>query len=193
MLLRRLKDHRGMGDGVTWSAQADFLARLADWDNDTDWFWPLQRAERAALLALNVPYFVSPCDGQEVRDASGISVRMKSPSGLARAKVRTRGFDTRDIAWQVEVIRQNTSSLSRSAGPAMETRPLLRPQTADTPSREVFLAEADKIAQSAEGRAPPGSVLIGSETRRSRSSWLWGPISIMGLPALRFFSWLTPR
>ena len=32
MLLQRLKDHRTMGDGVTWSAQADFLARLADWE-----------------------------------------------------------------------------------------------------------------------------------------------------------------
>ena len=34
MLLQRLRNHRSMDDGVTWSAQADFLARLADWEKD---------------------------------------------------------------------------------------------------------------------------------------------------------------
>ena len=38
-----------MDDGVAWSAQADFIARLADWEKDSDPLWPLQRAERAAL------------------------------------------------------------------------------------------------------------------------------------------------
>src|SRR5262245_22307417 len=32
MLLQRLKNHKTMDDGVAWSAQADFGARLADWD-----------------------------------------------------------------------------------------------------------------------------------------------------------------
>jgi type 2 lantibiotic biosynthesis protein LanM len=193
MLLRRLKNHRGMGDGVAWSAQADFLARLADWDNDNDSFWPLQRAKRAALLALNVPYFVLPCDGQEVRDATGISVRMKTPSGLTRAQVRTRGFDTRDIAWQVEVIRQNTSSLSRSAGPAMETRPLLRPETADTPSREVFLAEADRIAAwVSDGaiRRGPGAAWIGLDWLGDSEAWqlvALGPDLYNGLSGIALF------
>ena len=47
MLLHRLKDHRSMDDGVMWSAQADFLARLVDWEKDIDPMWPLQRAERS--------------------------------------------------------------------------------------------------------------------------------------------------
>ena len=66
MLMQRLRDHRSMDDGVTWSAQADFLARLADWERPSDPLWPLQRAERAALLALNVPHFVSASDGNEI-------------------------------------------------------------------------------------------------------------------------------
>ena len=66
MLLQRLKNHRTMDDGVSWSAQADFIARLADWEKDSDPLWPLQRAERSALLALNVPHFVSPSDGNEI-------------------------------------------------------------------------------------------------------------------------------
>ena len=193
MLLRRLKDHRSMGDGVMWSAQADFLTRLADWDKNHDAFWPLQRAERAAVLALNVPYFVLPCDGQEVRDATGISVHMKTPSGLARARVRTRGFDTRDIAWQVEVVRQNTSSLSRSAGSVMETRPLLRPETADTPSRELLLAEADKIAAwISEGaiRRGPGAAWIGLDWLGDSESWqlvALGPDLYNGLSGIALF------
>ncbi len=32
MLLQRLKAPRNMDDGATWSAQADFIARLSDWD-----------------------------------------------------------------------------------------------------------------------------------------------------------------
>ena len=50
MLLQRLKDHRSMDDGAIWSAQADFVARLADWENISDPLWPLHRAERSALL-----------------------------------------------------------------------------------------------------------------------------------------------
>lgn len=36
MLMQRPKDHRSMDDGITWSLQANFLARLADWDNPKD-------------------------------------------------------------------------------------------------------------------------------------------------------------
>ena len=45
-LLARLRDHRTMDDGVVWSAQADFAARLADWERESDPNWPLQRSER---------------------------------------------------------------------------------------------------------------------------------------------------
>ena len=150
MLLLRLKDHRSMNDGAVWSAQADFIARLAEWEKDFDPFWPLQRAERLALLALNVPYFMTPSDGNEIRDATGISIYTKAPSGLDRACARVRNFDEREIAWQIEVIRQNTNSISRSAGPAAGgagTQSSLHLDAASAPTREVFVAEADKIAE----------------------------------------------
>ena len=60
-----------MDDGVIWSAQADFIARLSDWQSDNNPLWPLQRAERAALVVLNVPHFVSPSDGHDIGDANG--------------------------------------------------------------------------------------------------------------------------
>jgi lantibiotic modifying enzyme len=147
MLLQRLKDHRSMGDGVAWSAQADFLARLSEWESDSDPLWPLQRAERMALFDLNVPYFVSPSDAGEISDATGISVRTQLPPGLARARARLRSFDAQDIAWQIEVIRQNTSAVPRSSGPApLERRPLLRAGTDVTPAKERLVAEVDRIA-----------------------------------------------
>ena len=90
MLLQRLKNHRTMDDGVVWSAQADFIARLADWEKDSDPLWPLQRAERSALVALNVPHFVSPSDGNEIRDATGISIHAEATSGMDRAALSSR-------------------------------------------------------------------------------------------------------
>ena len=75
-----------MDDGVIWSAQADFIARLSDWQSEHNPLWPLQRAERAALVALNVPHFVSPSDGHDIGDANGHSVHIALPSGLDRAR-----------------------------------------------------------------------------------------------------------
>ena len=117
LLLQRLKDHRAMEDGAIWSAQADFIARLVDWDKDSDPLWPLQRRERAALLALNVPHFVSPSDKTSIEDASGFAVRTQAIPGLDRARARVESLDDTDIAWQIDVIRHSTSALSRSEVP----------------------------------------------------------------------------
>ena len=148
MLLQRLRDHRSMGDGVTWSAQADFLARLTDWESAADPLWPLQRAERLALVQLNVPHFVSPSDGTEICDATTLTVLTEATAGLSRARDRISNFDEAEIAWQVEVIRQNTALVSRSDDmvPAPTRRRILRTGTAMAPGKDAFLAEADKIA-----------------------------------------------
>ena len=165
MLLQRLKDHRTMDDGVVWAAQIDFIARLADWDRDFDLVWPLQRAERSALVELNVPHFVSPSDGKEICDASGISIQTAATSGMDRARARVQGFNAQNIAWQIEVIRQNTSSVSTSTGrPVVNRRQLLRSDVSRVPPREIFVAEADKIAaefSSHAVRKGPGAAWIG--------------------------------
>ena len=144
MLLHRLRDDRHMDDGVLWSVQADFLARLADWDHDVDPRWPLQRAERSVLLELNVPFFVMRSDGTEITDAAGTVVPTSATPGLQRARDRMRRLDDRQIAWQVELIRQATSSVSPSA--AIDDRPRQLVQ-AGIPTREEFVAEAAAIAE----------------------------------------------
>ncbi|MBV9812428.1 MAG: type 2 lantipeptide synthetase LanM, partial [Acetobacteraceae bacterium] len=148
MLCQRLRDHRSMDDGAAWSAQADFIARLADWDKEHDPTWPLQRAERAALLELNVPHFVSPSDERRIADAAGIAIKTDAVPGLDRARARVAAFDERDIDWQIDVIRQNTAAVSRSTGPAVrpKTGRTLADESAAAPRREVFIAEADRIA-----------------------------------------------
>ncbi len=149
-LLQRLKNHATMDDGAIWSAQVDFIARLSDWDNDVDPLWPLQRAERAALQLLNVPHFVSSSDGLTVSDMAGVSVRIAGMSGIRRASERMQAFDKREISWQVAVIRQNTASLSRSNG-LRQARParqrILRAAREIRPLKEVFIAEADRVAE----------------------------------------------
>jgi class II lanthipeptide synthase len=163
MLLRRLKNHRSMADGVIWSAQADFIARLADWDRQTDLFWPLHRAERAALVSLNVPHFVTPSDGTIVHDASGISVRTAAIPGLERAQARLHNLDEAEIAWQVEVIRENTNVQSPAAKrlPGAE---FIGGDARAVPGKQWYIAETGKIADELSHRAirrGPGAAWIG--------------------------------
>jgi len=142
MLLRRLKDHRNMTDGAIWSAQADFMARLADWDKAIDPLWPLQRAERAALVSLNVPYFITASDGASISDPTGVSAHTAATSGFDRARTRLQTLDENEIGWQIEVIREN---LNQQSG-LPTTRKRDDNALAPAPDKAVFKAEADKIA-----------------------------------------------
>jgi type 2 lantibiotic biosynthesis protein LanM len=144
MLLQRLNDYRTMADGIIWSAQADFLARLSDWDDDLASLWSLQKLERSALLTLNVPHFVSRCDRDEFVDRTGARVAVGAVSGLDRARDRLQRVDEHEIAWQVSVIEHNTRSLSRSE--ASQDKSSFLPLTDTVPPREFFVAEANAIA-----------------------------------------------
>jgi type 2 lantibiotic biosynthesis protein LanM len=169
MLLQRLKNHQKMDDGVMWSAQADFIARLAEWEKESDPLWPLQKAERAALVTLNVPHLVSPCDGHEVRDDAGISVPTNALSGLDRARARVADLTEDEIDWQVEVIRQNTSSLTASGGVAApdataKTPQPQQPEVSVVDAKESFAAEANRIADELSAsavRRGPSAAWIG--------------------------------
>lgn len=167
MLLMRLKDHRSMEDGVLWSVQADFIARLAEWENDCDLLWPLQKAERSALLTLNVPYFVMQSNGNEICDATGASVCTQALSGMDRARARVRSFDEREIAWQIEVIRANTSSVRRTGGRTANGGTATGSLSGDVvgaSTNKVLMAEADKIAGELAHyavRRGPGAAWIG--------------------------------
>jgi type 2 lantibiotic biosynthesis protein LanM len=143
MLLQRLKTHRSMDDGAAWSAQADFIARLSDWDGASDPNWPFLRAERSALLALNVPHFVLPSDGHVVSDFEGPVATFTGPTALERAQARLRDFDEREVAWQTAVIRANTTP-TRPSNSADAFRALLKSDVAATDT--AFALESDRVA-----------------------------------------------
>ncbi len=170
MLLRRLKNHQAMNDGAIWSAQADFIARVAPWDQESDPLWPLQRAERRALLALNVPHFVSPSDGGDIADADGARVKTAAVPGLQRAVARLEDFDADEITWQVEVIRENTTAIANGDDRIVTDAPAIaalsegHTNSAAVTSTDAFLAEADRIADELAARAirrGPGAAWIG--------------------------------
>jgi type 2 lantibiotic biosynthesis protein LanM len=143
MLLRRLKDHRNMGDGGIWSAQADFVARLADWDKATDPLWPLLAAERVALLALNVPYFVTASDGTAISDLGGVCADTAAVPGLERARARLQTLDQSEIAWQIDVIRENLNQQALAKPPSDAS---VEAGLAPAPDKASLQMEADKIA-----------------------------------------------
>ena len=148
-LLGRLRDHRTMDDGVVWSAQADFAARLADWESDSDPMWPLQHSERMALVELNVPHFTTVSDGHVIRDAAGTSIRAGGTSGIGRAGARLRDLSDDEIAWQLDVIRQNTDVL-RQHSTARDIGPV---NTASGLEGPVFATEADALASTLSAHA----------------------------------------
>ena len=163
MLLRRLKNHRSMADGVIWSAQADFIARLADWNRQTDLLWPLHRAERRALVSLNVPHFLNATDGTLVHDASGIAVPTAAIPGLERARERLHNLDEAEIAWQVEVITENTNPQA-TAPKRPRDNERLGDEAGAAPDMQMFVGEAHKIAAELSHyaiRRGPGAAWIG--------------------------------
>jgi len=115
LLMGRLKDHRVMDDGITWSVQADFVARLADWDNHDDVIWALQKSERDALLCLNVPYFTTSTDQQEINDCNGTVMLSSAVTGLERARHRFMNLSSREISWQAKVMEMSTLTVSSSS------------------------------------------------------------------------------
>lgn len=166
-LLERLRDHRNMGDGAQWSANLEFIARMTDWDEPQDRLWPLFRAERNALVELNVPFFMVVTDGFEVADCNGVVVRDREESGLARALKRLQNFDKTEFEWQSRVL--NISIAAMPGARKDPSRPRAEFHTtyvsaSDFSSRpEIFAAvrdAAEGITESAI-RNGPGAAWIG--------------------------------
>lgn len=176
MLLQRLKGHRAMEDGAIWSAEADFIARFSDWNEASDANWPLHKAERAALLTLNVPHFVAASDGDEIGDAAGPLARTGTIPGLTRARARVAAFDEREIAWQSAVIRANAEPAKAPiAAPDI-------PAGTDIPAataRAMFASEAGAIAAELSERAirrGTGAAWIGLDWLGDAESYQLVPI-----------------
>ena len=110
LLLTRMRAHKRMDDGVIWSAEADFVSRLADWDQEVDITWPLRKDERADLLNLDIPHFTMRTDLTDIiYNGKKVGELCEAP-GLIRAKDRFMGLNYLELDWQVAVIRQSSAS-----------------------------------------------------------------------------------
>lgn len=105
MLLKRLYDHRNMKDSVAWSLEADFVARLFDWDSDNEEPWRLACSERRQLHELCIPHFTMQTETNIIGDRHGPVTRLHIDLGLevARSRLATLSPDTIDV--QAEIVR----------------------------------------------------------------------------------------
>lgn len=109
LLLERLRDHRQMCDGAMWSAQLDFVSRLADWDRDSEALWPLLSEERNALSDLNIPFFAHPADGNCVGDGNNAILAVSGlSSGFTEVRRRIVELDEAEITRQLNIVRLTT-------------------------------------------------------------------------------------
>ena len=146
-LMQRLKDYRTMGDGITWSVQADFLARMANWDDDEDLIWPLQQSERSALLALNIPHFTTRSDGQAIEDLNGKLIVSPAISGLDRAIERIKNLNDDEIVWQKTVIKLSTATVTKSRQDMDQEQNRSSRVLAHTHTSEIAQAQLEQCAQ----------------------------------------------
>ena len=112
---------------------------------------------------------MSPVDQIEIRDATGVAIRIKTEFGLDRAQARAQNLDEDEIKWQIEVIKENTSALSIASGPAVVDGNVIiasRSKALIAPDEQTFIREADKIADELSAHAirrGPGAAWIGRD------------------------------
>lgn len=112
-LLSRLKDYRNMRDGVCWSAHADFLSRLCNWETVSDPLWKLLKSERLALTKLNIPLFSRSISGDVITDSRGNHVVDNSTSAYERSKAIISQLSNSEIERQTSFIEMSTSFLGQ--------------------------------------------------------------------------------
>lgn len=104
MLLRRLRDHRRMHDGVIWSANLDFISRLADWEHDNEPLWPLVAFERESLTNFNIPFFSHSNTGGTIFSGENSTI-VDATSGFSEARRRIDKLSAESLEWQLGVVR----------------------------------------------------------------------------------------
>lgn len=164
LLLGRLRNPAAMEDGVLWSIQAEFLSRLVDWQKDEDPLWALQKAERRALLDLNIPYFTHSSERTDVGDSFDTNVSIRGTSGTDRAKARLLALDDSEIEWQALIVRQSLEFLPKSAKAASPIDRRADSNAASVLGRDALISEANNIALELEQyaiRRGPGVAWIG--------------------------------
>jgi type 2 lantibiotic biosynthesis protein LanM len=115
MMLERLRDFSSWRNGLAWSVEAEFLFRLVDWDSPSARKLPtIAKAEKRALLELNIPHFIEKADGTNENAADGVDFSSNDIGGFTLACTRLLTLSPLDIEREAHLIRltlsQSTSS-----------------------------------------------------------------------------------
>lgn len=165
LLLERLRDHRNLTDGVTWSLHADFGARMMDFNADEDPLWEMLKVERLELLNLDVPFFVSPVDQAGIASPTGIRATLVETPALEVVRQRLDALgDVADREWQCDVIRLSTSTTSSHlspTGPVTKARPPAAKQKQSSNDLVGLTKEIFSQLQSTAIRSGPSATWIG--------------------------------
>lgn len=152
MLSHRLKDPQFLGNGVLWSAQADFLARPFKLDSSNEFGATLLFSEINALLNLNIPYFSISTNGLLLHDEMGFAEDAGTKSGFDYAKERFNQFSLGEIAWQSHLIEMSAYSIASKEQAIPKRRPALISDSNTLTDHELEIEVKtiyDKIRQSA--------------------------------------------
>lgn len=105
MLLKRLYDHRKMDDALSWSLEADFIARFFDWSEEAEQPWKLLASERRQLLRLGIPHFTMTSADNIIADAEGPVTRLHLDLGADLLRQRLATSSTMASDAQAALVR----------------------------------------------------------------------------------------
>ena len=148
LLLRRLKKNIYIQDVALWSAEADFISRFIDWDSDSTSKIDLYKAERDALLELNVPIFFVETDSTALFSSDKFIGIFKGEAGLTRAFKRLHSLDKAEVDHQAEIIQISFGANNHNIE-AKEVTPFSDSQNNFDENEKLtnFFIESKKIAE----------------------------------------------
>ena len=112
LLLKRVRDEKNMFDGGVWSASVDFVSRFANLNPADHEVWDVLRAERSALIELNIPFFSVSPNKTILSDYKGVVAKRTGTTGLSKARERLQGLTDKEIMWQQDAIKYATSHMN---------------------------------------------------------------------------------
>ena len=115
MVLSRLKEHNSSSDGVTWSVQADFVSRFANFRDADDPSWPLLASERRALYDLNIPFFTCETGTTTISSPQGGCAVCDGVDAIRAAREKVRRYDAQEIDWQGKIAELSFAAADQRA------------------------------------------------------------------------------
>jgi type 2 lantibiotic biosynthesis protein LanM len=114
-MLDRLRHFKNWSNGLEWSLQAEFVFRSVDWQGESVHILTSNAVkEKAALLALNIPYFTQSADGFEKDKGDGSSGANGCDDGFSLTCSRLFDLSEKDVERELNLIHLTFGTKSTS-------------------------------------------------------------------------------